>query len=89
MVWKLESHPPPVKILQMVLLPTTGAQCSAPLDSAVKGTSFFHLFLFLFLQPITQALDTLRTPPQEENMPGLVSTVLGPRPGSWVRPAHG
>ena len=31
--WKLESHPVPVRIPEMALLSTTGAQLSAPLGS--------------------------------------------------------
>lgn len=81
MVWKLKYHSLPVRVLEMVLSPATGAHWSVPLDSAVKGTQFHCLFLFLFLQPITQAPDTLRTP-QEENLPGLVTTALCPRPRS-------
>lgn len=46
-----------------------------PLDSAVKGTQFLHLFLFPFLLPITQALDILRTP-REGNLPAGLSQLL-------------
>lgn len=76
----------------MVLSPARGAPCSAPLDSAAKGTQFLSLFVS---GPITQALDILRTP-QKENLPGLFIAALvldqghglGLPLGNWASPAY-
>lgn len=76
----------------MVLSPATGAPCSAPLDSAAKGTQFLSLSVSGL---IVQTLDILRTP-QKENLSGLFipalvldqSYGLGLPLGNWASLAY-